>query len=518
MFPMKPLRCLSQTECGKIPSWARVLGWSSRASGIDGECKPAARSSGPEVLPRLSDVSQLLLSIPFGPPVVTDVLCTAHEFARHDPGYSAGLGVDPAGGAPGGLTPIVLPRIPQIYINQLEMGLRFPIPRFITTLCKHIKVSPTQLSPNSYSFLLLLVILLSYFDIPLIPYVLIQLIQVKRLGPGKFYLSHKGDLGFIRGNPSSHKGWMNHFFYINRAGRKRNPWRCNMSWRDNVYILTPSTPDRAPHLTPFLTAMRGKSYSAPKMIKEDLLCHFGFSMNGVRLVGDLVERMGKAVMLKAFKERPEEGSSGKVSPPSTKKGKRKASQSFKKEARSPKKKEASTSLAQIAPTNDMCQASTSPSLMQQERPAPTPPSPAQGERPAPTSPARAAAIPEVPLSKARARTKVGSGRAATLNIFGASLVVSPSRSVVMGLLYNLVPDRDLNLVRNAPDVEAVGAFATLFATGKKLTTERAELVVDKEALVAEKKAVEAKLEALTTEKFAVEVELDETRVQAEGEN
>ncbi|KZV24778.1 hypothetical protein F511_34207 [Dorcoceras hygrometricum] len=61
------------------------------------------------------------------------------------------------------------------YINQLEMGLRFPIRRFISYLCQHIKVSPSQLAPNSYSFLLALAILLSYYNIPLIPYVLMQL-------------------------------------------------------------------------------------------------------------------------------------------------------------------------------------------------------------------------------------------------------------------------------------------------------------------------------------------------------
>ncbi|KZV46902.1 hypothetical protein F511_06144 [Dorcoceras hygrometricum] len=40
---------------------------------------------------------------------------------------------------------------------------------------------------------------LSFFEIPLTTYVLMQLLQMKRLGPGKFYISHKGDLGFIGG-------------------------------------------------------------------------------------------------------------------------------------------------------------------------------------------------------------------------------------------------------------------------------------------------------------------------------
>ncbi|KZV36813.1 hypothetical protein F511_22848 [Dorcoceras hygrometricum] len=112
-------------------------------------------------------------------------------------------------------------------VNQIEMGLRFPIPRFIAALCHHIKISPSQLAPNSYSFLLALAVLLSYHKIPLIPYVLMQLVQIKRLGPGKFYISHKGDHNFIKGNPSSHKGWMSMFFYI-KCDVMRDPWKCEM--------------------------------------------------------------------------------------------------------------------------------------------------------------------------------------------------------------------------------------------------------------------------------------------------
>ncbi|KZV18584.1 hypothetical protein F511_42474 [Dorcoceras hygrometricum] len=69
------------------------------------------------------------------------------------------------------------------YINQLEMGLRFPLPRFIAELCQHIKISPGQLAPKSYSFVLSLAILLRYHNHPLVPYVLMQLIS--GWAPGK---------------------------------------------------------------------------------------------------------------------------------------------------------------------------------------------------------------------------------------------------------------------------------------------------------------------------------------------
>ncbi|KZV55902.1 hypothetical protein F511_22769 [Dorcoceras hygrometricum] len=173
------------------------------------------------------------------------------------------------------------------YMNQIEMGLRFPIPRFIAAFCRHISLSPSQLAPNSYRFLLALAVLLSYHGLPLIPYVLMQLVQIKRLGPGKFYLSHKGEHSFIKGNPSSHKGWMSRFFYA-KCDVMRDPWRCEMHWRDSAVTIVPRTPDRAPSLTPFLEAMDGKSYSAPELIREDLLCFYKFSRKGVELVGTSV--------------------------------------------------------------------------------------------------------------------------------------------------------------------------------------------------------------------------------------
>ncbi|KZV20451.1 hypothetical protein F511_39795 [Dorcoceras hygrometricum] len=102
---------------------------------------------------------------------------------------------------------------------------------------------------------------------------------------------------------------MSRFFYIKRDA-KRDPWKCEMSSRDNVFTLTPRTPDRAPSLTSFLEAKRGKSYNAPELIKEDLMCFFKFSRKGVELAGDLEERMGKAEMLQFIEETEGEAESG----------------------------------------------------------------------------------------------------------------------------------------------------------------------------------------------------------------
>ncbi|KZV49290.1 hypothetical protein F511_37540 [Dorcoceras hygrometricum] len=62
-----------------------------------------------------------------------------------------------------------------------------------------------------------------------------------------------------------------------------------MHLRDNVFTLSPRTPPRAPNLAPFLKDMHGKSFNAPELIKEDLLCFYKFSRKGVKFVGDLEE-------------------------------------------------------------------------------------------------------------------------------------------------------------------------------------------------------------------------------------
>ncbi|KZV29110.1 hypothetical protein F511_06605 [Dorcoceras hygrometricum] len=192
------------------------------------------------------------------------------------------------------------------------------------------------------------------------------------------------------------------------VGRKRNLWRCEMLWRDNVYTFTPSTPERSPNLISFLADMRDKCNNAPELVKEDLLCHFEFSRKGIELIEDLVKCMGKATLLKTMKECHEEGSSGVAGPP-----------------------------VKVMPS------------------ALTPPSP--------TTPMTAKAIPEVPSSEVGPRTETAPGWAPALNIFEVSLVVSTSGSVATGLLCNMIPSRDVARVQSATNAEAVGLFATQFA-------------------------------------------------------
>ncbi|KZV16459.1 hypothetical protein F511_10071 [Dorcoceras hygrometricum] len=124
------------------------------------------------------------------------------------------------------------------------------------------------------------------------------------------------------------------FFYA-KCDLMRDPWKCEMHWRDSAVTIVPRTPDRAPSLTPFLEAMHDKSYSAPELIREDLLCFYKFSMKGVELVGDLDERMGKAELLRAMQEA--------AAAPPKKSTKSKAPSMGEKEARGEKRKKAGAS-------------------------------------------------------------------------------------------------------------------------------------------------------------------------------
>ncbi|KZV28502.1 hypothetical protein F511_15582 [Dorcoceras hygrometricum] len=443
------------------------------------------------------------------------------------------------------------------YINQLEMGLRFPLPSFIAVLCQHIKISPSQLAPNSYSFLLALGVLFRYHNLPLVPYVLMQLVQVKRLGPGKFYLSYKEDHAFIKGNPSSHKGWMSRFFFVKRVGKKRDSWKCEMYWRDKMYTLTPRTPDRSPNLASFLDAMRDNSYNAPELIQEYLLYFFGFSRRGVDLVGDLgiavpclSRRMGKADMLKLVEEEEAAVASSKKA---TKK--RRASTPSEKEARreKKKKKEASTSGARLERIPEEGRSTTPPKHTAEDRP----------ESP-----------PIITIAGASSPKKKGPGRVPPLDYSEDLLVASPSGSVATRYICHMAPDRDIDLLRGAetqrlvPLVliltlapcagnglggevvrrltqahravnvtrrsfdEAMDQHAELVAWLEELEALRsqeqraaearkealeAQLAVEKVAQAVEEQSMRSELDVVLAKKTAVEVELEETRGRAEEE-
>ncbi|KZV14253.1 hypothetical protein F511_44030 [Dorcoceras hygrometricum] len=255
-------------------------------------------------------------------------------------------------------------------------------------------------------------VLLKFFGIPLSTYTLMRLVQIKRLGPGKFYISNQ----CVSGNPSSHKGWMSRYFFIRRISSWENPWGCDMSWRDNTYTQPPPTPELAPELTDFLKVTREKYFNAQELIEEDLLCHFKFSGKRVPLVGDLGERMSKAEMLRALKERKAdpEGASRSLS-----KGKRKSTEERgEKRKKRQHEKEAQESGRERVSKEAVKKTSTS-----------------GGKGPEQTTEASSEYLD-----------------ASTI-----SFVAKPSGSASLDFTRRLIPDQDYNLVNSVPDLAALEA-------------------------------------------------------------
>ncbi|KZV14946.1 hypothetical protein F511_32537 [Dorcoceras hygrometricum] len=293
-----------------------------------------------------------------------------------------------------------------------------------------------------------------------------QLLQVKRLGPGKFYISHKSDLGFIGGNPELRQWVDEHILFFKRVGRKRTPGVDRMLKAEMLKVLK--------------AEMSSGAAMSPSSGKWK------------------INRMEKAGILKALKECEERGdvSWGAATSPRSGKGKRKISQ--------PKEKESK----------------------RHHKSAPAP------EVPRPVD-------PKPPTSEVRASAEISLERPGAFNLFEASFVVSPSRSASMQFLSQLVPDRDVGLVRGAPDREVLGTFAARFVealvwggeTINRLTQahrevassrhsldevlgHKAELLKQLEELRATRDEEKRVLEA---EKRALETELAATKARADWE-
>ncbi|KZV49707.1 hypothetical protein F511_30039 [Dorcoceras hygrometricum] len=238
-----------------------------------------------------------------------------------------------------------------------------------------------------------------------------------------------------------------------------------MHWRDSAVILVPRTPDRAPSLTPFLEAMHGKSYSAPELIREDLLFFYKFSRKGVELVGDLDERMGKAELLRAMQEA--------AAAPPKKSTKRKAPSMGEKEARVEKRKKAgaSTSGARTEEASQPKQAPRPPTPSSEEA-LDVPPVTVDQEE-GPFRWARRRLGTEAPDAFLRGSSRraschcycwgpvLGEGARATPPPFDPSkdsLIESPCP--VAATRYNMAPDRDVRVLRKARNADVVGHFSS----------------------------------------------------------
>ncbi|KZV22175.1 hypothetical protein F511_36248 [Dorcoceras hygrometricum] len=265
----------------------------------------------------------------------------------------------------------------------------------------------------------------------------------------------------------------------------------------------------APSLTPFLEAMCDKSYNAPELIKEDLMCFFKFSRKGAELVGDLDDRMGKAELVKAMQE-------AVVAPPKKTTKKRKAPSEVEKEARGEKRKKAGAS------TSGVRTEETS-----KQKLAPTPPTSLSEE---------ALDVPPVTATVGAPSSGKGPEQPPPFDPSKDSLVESPCPVAATRYICNMAPDRDVRVLRKARNADVVGHFssnlAVAVAWGGEMHAEVLARLEELETLrsreegaaKAQREALEAQLlverEAHEAEKAArelLEAELEEVKALATRE-
>ncbi|KZV52865.1 hypothetical protein F511_34091 [Dorcoceras hygrometricum] len=370
------------------------------------------------------------------------------------------------------------------YINQLEMGLRFPVPGFIQNLCDHLKVSPSQLTPNSYSSLLALGVLLKFYQAPLSLHLICKLTQIRQQDVGKFFICLKPVFGFIKGNPSSHKGWMSRCFFLRRNVREGIAWYCDMSWSEKPTkrILPPPAQECDP--TPFLKVACAKCFNAHDLVRDDLLCHFGFSRKGVVVEGDLADRIMKSYLLEAYKKQEAEASRGSNPPPEerAKPTPEEPANPFPEESANPppaertKEKRRKSSLG--AYKKQEAEASRGSNPPPEERAKPTP------EEPANPFPEESANPPPAERTKEKRRKsslggdkhskkkktsssvgfdkEAGTSQLEQSSLEVSSFIAQPVISTTVAFFRNFVPELDLPVVNLASDKAITEALASNF--------------------------------------------------------
>ncbi|KZV18231.1 hypothetical protein F511_34130 [Dorcoceras hygrometricum] len=87
-----------------------------------------------------------------------------------------------------------------------------------------------------------------------------------------------------------------------------------MSWSEKPTRKAPPLPAQEYDPTPFLNAVSAKCFNARDLVREDLLCHFGFSWKGVVVEGDLAGRIMKSYLLEAYRKQESEASQGSNPP------------------------------------------------------------------------------------------------------------------------------------------------------------------------------------------------------------
>lgn len=133
------------------------------------------------------------------------------------------------------------------------MGLWFPTAKLIQKVCKYFGLSTSQLLPNSFSILLSLGILFKFFGLSRSTSNMLRFVGIKRVGPWRFFIIPQPEHNFLGGNPSSHKGWLNRYFFVKAPNNE--PWFCNMTWVDEITSKPSFNFDPEPLLKDFVCSL-----------------------------------------------------------------------------------------------------------------------------------------------------------------------------------------------------------------------------------------------------------------------
>ncbi|KAK6139694.1 hypothetical protein DH2020_026562 [Rehmannia glutinosa] len=174
------------------------------------------------------------------------------------------------------------------FVEQLEAGLRFPVPDLICRISRSFGISLTQLVPNSIRLLVSLSMILQHSQEVPTPQLWRTFYQAKTSStPGFFYFTSRGLAKFIDGTPSSNKYWKKRFFYISSP----EPWPFATRWIDDLphqgrgVKPTPTTLD-------LVRRLNSDPYHAQLLVESrSLLYYFRLSPKAVDLHGDLEQSM-----------------------------------------------------------------------------------------------------------------------------------------------------------------------------------------------------------------------------------
>ncbi|KAK6117347.1 hypothetical protein DH2020_048938 [Rehmannia glutinosa] len=223
-------------------------------------------------------------------PARPHIISTLSEDSLHNLRINAGIPSNYELRLPG---PTDLPHSPPpgfatFFVDQLEAGLRFPVPDLLSGISRSFGIPLTQLVPNSIRLMVSFFMILSHSGEVPTPALWRTYYQAKNTStPGFFYFTSRGLAKFIDGTPSSHKYWKKRYFYISPP----TPWTFPTRWLDDLpHQGRPPKP--SPHLLALARRLNTAPYHAQLLVDSwPLLYHFRLSPKVADLPGTIEQAM-----------------------------------------------------------------------------------------------------------------------------------------------------------------------------------------------------------------------------------